>query len=47
MDILGTIVHKDRSSFTVKDEEGTLWRVDGLQPIYDGAIGLENASSAA
>ena len=43
MDILGTIVHKDRSSFTVKDEEGTLWRVDGLQPIYDGAIGLSKA----
>ena len=43
MDILGTIVHKDRSSLTVKDEEGTLWRVDGLQPIYDGAIGLSKA----
>ena len=43
MNITGTIVHKDQSSLTVKDEEGTLWKVDGLQPIYDGAIGLSKA----
>ena len=43
MNITGTIVHKDRSSLTVKDEESTLWKVDSLQPIYDGAIGLSKA----
>ena len=38
--ISGTITHKDSNSLTVKDKDNKLWTVNGLQPIYDGAIGL-------
>ena len=43
MDISGTITHKDSNSLTVKDKDNKLWTVNGLQPIYDGAIGLTKA----